>query len=662
MALTLVTLGSLVLDPRRPDADGTGRPRGADRTSGSRSPAALGRRLTSTGRAVPVTVLAFVRVAVALWDPTLVTPLDAALVFTALRAERRDQPRAAGRARARAHRAVERALAAPERDADRGRARAVPRRAGVTRRRSSRSLSPRWSAPRSSPAVVLVRVAGGGATPRVDVPPGTIRFGILLAGGAAFVQFTQRGGVLAVALLGGSSRQVGYAALAIGIVLGADLRRPPVVHGRASTPRRTRAPHASTASVDGGEATLRRMAGARARRARPRRGPHRGVDRPWPCPSSSATELPPAQRPRSDPHSRSSCSRRSAHCYTQAAALRDRRPRRAHQRARRASSAFAVVAARRRSRLGRRRRHRRGPRRVESPRSSWSLRMLPGAAGAAVPVVSLRRGGGRARALVHMSDPGAAPCRSIVPTRDRPHSLARLPRGARGVSACRHSRSSSWIDASVDRRPWPPSLPAHRTHRRCAATAGARRRGAEPRRGNGAGTAALLHRRRLPARAPIGSTRLSRACERRCRCRRRPDAERTPADPYATASQVDDHQLVMAASLDPRHAVGFAPTCNLACRAESSGAVPFDEQYPLAAGEDRDWCGAAIGASASPSSTRPRLVGMHAPDLSFARFWRQQVRYGRGAYRFHRERPARGPASAARRSTAPCYSAGSARV
>ena len=43
---------------------------------------------------------------------------------------------------------------------------------------------------------------------------------MLLAGGAALVQVTQRGGVVAVALLAGSSRQVGFASLAIGIVLG----------------------------------------------------------------------------------------------------------------------------------------------------------------------------------------------------------------------------------------------------------------------------------------------------------------------------------------------------------------------------------------------------------------------------------------------------------
>jgi len=69
-------------------------------------------------------------------------------------------------------------------------------------------------------AAVVVRPLLTGPQPRVPVPPGAVRFGALQAGAAALVQFAQRGGVLAVALLAGSSRQTGFAALAIGIVLG----------------------------------------------------------------------------------------------------------------------------------------------------------------------------------------------------------------------------------------------------------------------------------------------------------------------------------------------------------------------------------------------------------------------------------------------------------
>jgi O-antigen/teichoic acid export membrane protein len=54
----------------------------------------------------------------------------------------------------------------------------------------------------------------------VAIPDGAIRFGVLLAAGAALVQIAQRGSVLAVSMLAGSARQTGYAALATGIALG----------------------------------------------------------------------------------------------------------------------------------------------------------------------------------------------------------------------------------------------------------------------------------------------------------------------------------------------------------------------------------------------------------------------------------------------------------
>ncbi|MEM9745470.1 MAG: oligosaccharide flippase family protein [Actinomycetota bacterium] len=53
------------------------------------------------------------------------------------------------------------------------------------------------------------------------VPDGALRFGTLQAGGAALTQLTHRGGVLAVALLGGSTVETGHAALAVGVALGA---------------------------------------------------------------------------------------------------------------------------------------------------------------------------------------------------------------------------------------------------------------------------------------------------------------------------------------------------------------------------------------------------------------------------------------------------------
>jgi GT2 family glycosyltransferase len=108
-------------------------------------------------------------------------------------------------------------------------------------------------------------------------------------------------------------------------------------------------------------------------------------------------------------------------------------------------------------------------------------------------------------------------------------------------------------------------------------------------------------------------------------------------DPFAEASQtITNH--VMEASADRDGNVAFAPSCNVACRAELLSEVPFDETYPLAAGEDREWCrrlhdrGVALVLA-------PEARVLHDQRLSLRRFWQQQQRYGRGASRWHRSRP-----------------------
>jgi hypothetical protein len=82
-------------------------------------------------------------------------------------------------------------------------------------------------------AVVAILVAGAvaavlglavaaplwGAT--APIPDGALRFGVLQAAGGVLAQATQRGGVLAVAVLAGSAVETGYAGLAIGIALAA---------------------------------------------------------------------------------------------------------------------------------------------------------------------------------------------------------------------------------------------------------------------------------------------------------------------------------------------------------------------------------------------------------------------------------------------------------
>lgn len=109
-----------------------------------------------------------------------------------------------------------------------------------------------------------------------------------------------------------------------------------------------------------------------------------------------------------------------------------------------------------------------------------------------------------------------------------------------------------------------------------------------------------------------------------------------PADVFATASQVITNHLAEF-SLDPvTGTVGFAPTSNVACRAEVHRAHPFDDSYPLAAGEDREWC-TRLASQGVKLVWVPEAVVAHHQDLSGRGFWRQQVRYGRGARRRHTE-------------------------
>jgi GT2 family glycosyltransferase len=101
----------------------------------------------------------------------------------------------------------------------------------------------------------------------------------------------------------------------------------------------------------------------------------------------------------------------------------------------------------------------------------------------------------------------------------------------------------------------------------------------------------------------------------------------------AVAAQVVTNHL-LDASLDAGTGrLGFAPTSNLGVRTEVLRAIPFDESFPLAAGEDRDWC-ARLAAAGHALRYEPGAVVDHHPDLDVRRFWRQQLRYGRGAAHF----------------------------
>ena len=99
----------------------------------------------------------------------------------------------------------------------------------------------------------------------------------------------------------------------------------------------------------------------------------------------------------------------------------------------------------------------------------------------------------------------------------------------------------------------------------------------------------------------------------------------------SVASQLIADFLVERSRGPARH-LSFAPTNNLACRSALLAELPFDESYPLAAGEDRDWCARLVEAGYTlVFEERARVV--HATDGQGA-FWRRNYNYGRGAQRF----------------------------
>lgn len=78
---------------------------------------------------------------------------------------------------------------------------------------------------------------------------------------------------------------------------------------------------------------------------------------------------------------------------------------------------------------------------------------------------------------------------------------------------------------------------------------------------------------------------------------------------------------------------GFAATANLACSRELLKQLPFDESFPAAAGEDRDWAARAAELGAAPVYV-PGSPVTHQPGLGVRDFLRQQYRYGRGAAQY----------------------------
>jgi len=219
----------------------------------------------------------------------------------------------------------------------------------------------------------------------------------------------------------------------------------------------------------------------------------------------------------------------------------------------------------------------------------------------------------------------------VVPTRDRPLALERCLGALERQTAPSlevlvvddASRDAGAVRAAIARA-CPAARVLHGTGRGPAA---ARNLGVRHARG---ATVCFTDDDCLPD--PDWAARLAAACDGGAA------AGTTLADPAAgrcaAAAQLLTHVLQVASLRRDGEGLRFAPACNLACATELARALAFDESFPLAAGEDRDWC-ARLARAGARLSYVPAATVVHRPQLGLRGLLRQQRRYGRGAVRFH---------------------------
>ena len=110
-------------------------------------------------------------------------------------------------------------------------------------------------------------------------------------------------------------------------------------------------------------------------------------------------------------------------------------------------------------------------------------------------------------------------------------------------------------------------------------------------------------------------------------------------NPYSEVSQLLIDYLYLYFETTP---LRFVTSNNLAVPACAFHEVGgFGKSFPLAAGEDREFCDRWIRAG-RPLRYVPEAVVEHHHELTLSRFLRQHFTYGRGAFHFHRVRAQRG--------------------
>ncbi|WP_088430444.1 glycosyltransferase family 2 protein [Halomicronema hongdechloris] len=113
-----------------------------------------------------------------------------------------------------------------------------------------------------------------------------------------------------------------------------------------------------------------------------------------------------------------------------------------------------------------------------------------------------------------------------------------------------------------------------------------------------------------------------------------------PHNPYSTASQLLIDYLYDYYNQAQGEATFFASNNFAVPRDQYQTLGGFDTSFPLAAGEDREFCD-RWRHHGFPMCYAPEVETHHAHTLTLASFWRQHFNYGRGAFYFHHIRSQR---------------------
>ena len=227
---------------------------------------------------------------------------------------------------------------------------------------------------------------------------------------------------------------------------------------------------------------------------------------------------------------------------------------------------------------------------------------------------------------------------AIVPTRNRPHSLARCLDALDRQEGAPQLEVVIVDDGSVDARAVAQAVARSERARlvrsdRSEGPAAARNRGAAE-----AAADVLLFTDDDCEPAPGWAARLAAAIDAGAEVVAGVTVNGSPHDPLASASETILSYVQDRARGHDSTTV-FAATNNVGAPAEVLKHVRFDEAYRY--GEDRDWCARVLAAGYS-LRVEPGALVVHRQNLQLSSFLRQQFGYGRGAYLFRRRHGAFG--------------------